>query len=135
MSENTHQKVNNTLLGITAILAILLIVLFTVNGSKQGTLRTDTGMAIEIALSEVNSETNVQLCKLIVGTTTAYDGTMLSTILASGASSYYSGFSVAIDAINDDGCVVNINGNSDYIAVGQMQKVGPLYVTVREVLN
>jgi hypothetical protein len=72
---------------------------------------------------------------LIVGKTTIYDETTLAASLSVGTPAYYSGYSVAVQEINSDGCLVDINGNTEYLAIGQVERVGPLYVTIKDVVQ
>lgn len=134
MEEHEHQKANILPVAITAIIAIVLIVFLTIDNPGASTVMGEdsVGNAAEVLSSQELQD--IMLCKLFI-TKTDGDETALSTVLAKGDSSYYAGFALSVEEINSNGCIVNINGNSDYVVVGQIQRVGPLYVTVREVLK
>lgn len=131
-------KINNSVLGIASILAVFLIVYFALNftlGTSIDTSNTaadSSGYAAQAALS---GDASASLCKIIVGMTTAYDDTTLAVTLEEGASATYASYTVSVVSINSNGCVVDIDGVSDYLAVGQIQKVGYLYVTVKDVVQ
>jgi hypothetical protein len=135
-------KFNNTLLGIASIFAIFLIVYFSVMyGRTDSVLKTesvqgvDSAGQVSVALSDMLPAQDISMCKLIVGQTTLYDDTTLAVSLESGSSTYYAGYSVSVFSINDNGCVVDVNGNADYLAVGQIQRLGSLYVTVKDIVK
>jgi hypothetical protein len=129
MVEYQKYKLSDGLL-LTAVLVGVFVAGMFWGGLPRTVQNDNIGMASEIAVSEPS----VKLCKLIVSQTTVYDDTALATVLGVGEYSQYAGFTVAIHEINDKGCLVNINGVSDYIAAGQIQRVGSLFVTVKEVL-
>jgi len=137
MVEHKPFKIDNALLGVAGIFAIFLIaymaITFDSSVTSQSTSTDVSGQAIQVLQTTQSLVTKGPVCKLIVGQTTIYDGTTLAVSMRSGDSAYYSGYTVRIEDINVDGCVVNINGNRDYIAAGQIQRLGPLYVTVKMV--
>jgi hypothetical protein len=133
--EHKPHKINNALLGVVAIFAIFLIVYFAIafkaNNLTTVTQNVDyTGQASQVFVAQ-----DVMFCKLLVGQTTLYDDTTLAVTLETGGATYYSGYSVSVVSINKDGCVVDISGTSDYIAKGQIQRLGSLYITVKDVLQ
>ncbi len=129
--EHKHDKINTPLIGIVAIFAIFLIVYMAIEFRDGGLTQTDyAGQASEVFVAQ-----DVMFCKLLVGQTTIYDDTTLAVTLETGATTYYAGFSVSVVSINENGCVVDISGTSDYLALGQVQRLGSLYVTVKDVLQ
>jgi hypothetical protein len=132
------RKVNNSLLGIVAIFAIFLIVYFAMTFTPRISPGTSNQVADQsgyVAQSAVQESVGAALCKLVVGMTTIYDSTTLAVTLEEGASTAYAGRTVSVTSINSDGCVVKIDYVDDYLAVGQIQKVGTLYVTVTDVTS
>jgi len=148
MVEHKH-KVNNSLLAILAIFAIFFIAWITTKDNilqvnvattaSSASTNDVAGQATDAVLTQAVQDntpiSNSAMCKLIVGQTTIYDRSTLAINLESGASTYYAGYTVSVQDVNSNGCVVGINGNSDFIAVGQIQRIGALYVTVKEVLQ
>ena len=136
-TDNHNSKINNSLLAIIAIFAIFFILWISikdVNGTGS-VVPTDNlaGQALQVAVAD--STTQSAICKMIVGQTTIYDTTTLAVSLNAGQSTYYAGYAVTVADVNNNGCSIDINGNTDYIAVGQVQRIGPLYVTVKEILQ
>ena len=126
-------KINNALLGVLAIFAIFLIVYFAVAFKTNSVNRVqDVDYAGQASVFVAQ---DLMFCKLIVGQTTVYDDTNLAVTLETGAATYYSGYSVTVVSINENGCVVDVSGNSDYLAIGQVQRLGSLYVTVKDVVQ
>ncbi|HYD03203.1 MAG TPA: hypothetical protein VEC16_02790 [Alphaproteobacteria bacterium] len=138
-NEGSKSKVNLPLLSFVAIIAIILIVSMTVSlknkiahSDSDDYVPTETQDAAGQASSVLVDDS---LCKLIVGRTTIYDDTTLAVTLATGEHTYYGGFTIRVDQINQEGCVVDVNGNSEYLAVGQIQRLGSVYVTIKGVSN
>jgi len=129
-------KVNTPLISVIAILAIVLIVWIAIDtnnafirsSSSEGNKYNQLSGQVTAVINEDIQDT--ALCKLIISQNEAYDNTEIITGLQTGLSTYYSGQNIEITTINSDGCTININGNSDYIVIGQIQKIGQLYVTV-----
>lgn len=134
--EHQH-KVNNALIGIASIFAIFLIVYFAIMFRTNSVTSTLTAQNVDSAglASGVITTQDVSSCKLLVGQTTIYDINTLAVSLEAGSATYYAGYSVSVVSVNDNGCVVDINGNSDYLAIGQIQRLGSLYVTVKDVVR
>ena len=134
----TFFKNNNALLGIAAIIAIVFIVWIAVNNNAEtnnsntstNALSDNSGKASAVIVENIQ---DTALCRLIVGQSEVYDNTNLVTGLQKDSSTYYSGHNILVTNINSDGCQINIDGNTDYIAVGQIQKIGSLYVTVKSI--
>jgi hypothetical protein len=139
MGEHKPFKINNALLGVVGIFAIFIILYLAITFSpvqqNSSLVQQSTSADLSGQASAVLQNTQSSVCNLIVGQTTIYDDTTLATSLKSGESTYYSGYIVSVEDINSDGCVVNINNNKDYIAVGQIQRLGPLYVTVKGIIE
>jgi hypothetical protein len=137
-NNNHNPKINNSLLAIIAIFAIFFILWITIKDTNRMSSVAPTenlaGQALQVAVAD-SAEQNNAICKIIVGQTTIYDTTTLAVSLDAGQSTYYTGYAVTVTQINNNGCTIDINGNTDYIAVGQVQRIGPLYVTVKEVLQ
>jgi hypothetical protein len=144
-SYGSRPKISNSVLGIVAIFAIFLIVWAVfkdVNRGNQNVLSNsdNSGQASEASVQEALAEIqytesqNTETCKVIVGQTTLYDENTFAASLKVGVSAYYAGNTISVEEINTNGCVVNINGDVEYLAVGQIQRVGTAYVTVREVV-
>jgi hypothetical protein len=141
--EHKSNKVNNALLGVIAIFAIFLLVYFAVS-SKVNAANTVTNVGQDIVtqnadyagqVSQVLVEQDVMSCKLLVGQTTLYDDNTLAVSLEASSSTYYSGNVITVVSVNENGCVIDISGNSDYLAIGQIQRLGSLYVTVKDVVQ
>jgi hypothetical protein len=142
-----EHKVNNYLLGVVAVFAIFFIMWITLKdvdmkyrAASDDIIGTDAvGQAADAVLTEAQASTasiqDTSVCKLIVGQTTIYDSTTLAANLNIGGSTYYSGYNIVVKNINSNGCVISVGGNADYIAVGQIEKLGSVYVTVKEVLQ
>jgi hypothetical protein len=150
--KNEHHKeakkprISNAVFGVISIFAIFFIVWLSLNGTaRNNAVNTESnsdsiGQAAQALYGDSSDTSSLEqdiapICKVIVGKTTSYDGTILATSLSADESTYYSGYTVGIKEINNEGCVVDINGNSDYLAIGQIQKIGPLYVTVTDILK
>jgi len=133
--EHKPHKVNNAIVGVAAIFAIFLIVYLAVEFRSSGVATPTQNAGYTGQASEVLVAQDVMFCKLLVGQTTVYDDTTLAVTLETGAATYYSGYSVSVVSINKNGCVVDIGGTSDYLAIGQVQRLGSLYVTVKDVLQ
>jgi hypothetical protein len=145
-SQSRRPKISNAVLGIVAILAIFLIVLFAFKNVQRNnqeilsrTSDNTVGQASAVlagAASDVQSSDtqDTPLCQILVGQTTVYDATTLSASLPVGVPAYYADNTVDIQDINSNGCVVEIGGDAEFLAVGQLQKVGTLYVTVKQVV-
>jgi len=144
-------KISNAVLGIVSIFAIFLIAYFAItfdrvdSTANNGNIQSvdSAGQAIQVlsagdASTTANTQvttSNVASCKIIVGQTTIYDDNTLAVSLETGSSTYYAGYSVTVNSINDNGCVVDISGTNDYLAIGQIERIGSLYVTVKDVLK
>ena len=138
--ENKPTKINVTLLAIVALFAIVLITQITINNinnrinivSNTNTITNsnsdNVGQASEAIIETIP---DLPLCKMIVSKTESYDTTNLITGLQVDSNTYYSGYNIAVTQINSNGCTINIDGNNDYITIGQIQKIGPLYVTIK----
>ena len=147
-SRSEHPKVSNSLLGIIAIFAIFLIVWFAfkdINRNTQAAISggannlvggaTDASVAQALAQTQSSDVLNADICKIVVGQTTIYDETTFASSLEVGASAYYAGNTIKIQKINADGCLIDVNGDVEYLAVGQVQRVGTVYVTVKDVVT
>ena len=136
-------KTNNVIIGIVAIVSILLIVWLTADRIHSNNIaqanNNYAGQATQVLLNANNNangaSTTVPTCKIIVGKTTVYDDTNLAISLDSSGSTYYAGHTIAVKDINANGCVVSVDKESDYLAVGQIQQIGFVYITVKDVLN
>ncbi len=134
--ETKSNKINTTLIGIVAIIGILLISWIAIS-HNQNTIKSSSNADTVGQVSEVITA-NIEdrpLCKFIVSKSEAYDNTNLITGLQVDSNVDYLGQNILITDINDNGCTIKINDNTEYIAIGQIQKIGPLYVTVTNVLG
>jgi hypothetical protein len=129
-----NPKISNASLGIIAIFAIFLIVYFAI-AFKTNTVASATQDMDYTGQASVFVAQDLMFCKLIVGQTTVYDNTNLAVTLETGAATYYSGYSITVVSINKNGCVVDVSGTSDYLAIGQVQRLGSVYVTVKDVVQ
>jgi len=137
-------KFNNSLIAIASIFTIFLITYFAIivannrianSVANANVLQGADSAGLASGVIAQDAASSVASCKLIVGQTTLYDDTTLAVTLEAGSSTYYAGYSVSVTSVNDNGCVVDINGNSDYLAIGQIQRLGSLYVTVKDVVK
>ncbi|MGV8171545.1 MAG: hypothetical protein ACP5OA_02520 [Candidatus Woesearchaeota archaeon] len=138
--EHKNSIDKNTIFGIAAILAIFFIVLITISLTSNTTLNQDNiGQATQIIYDEYSrgysAGVDVALCKIIAGLTTVYDDATLAVTLDEGSSTTYAGEIITVKMINDNGCIVSVGETSDYLALGQIQRLGHVYVTVKDVVN
>jgi hypothetical protein len=142
MASHKH-KISNFTLAMVAILAIVLITYFAIiftpgtavdtSQITTSSVNTDqSGYTTEAVLQEGTKATS---CKLICGMTTLYDETTLAVTLGEGASTTYAGRTVSVSSINSNGCMIQVDYVKEYLALGQIQKVGTLYVTVTDVVG
>jgi hypothetical protein len=136
---HSESKPNTTVIAIASIVAILLIVVMTVSFNNRVANANNanldyTGKVSEVAPQVVQETKDNSLCKLIVGRTTIYDDSTLAVTLGVEETTFYSGYSIKVVSVNSEGCVVDINGNNDYLASGQVQRLGNLYVTVKDTI-
>ncbi|MGV8086185.1 MAG: hypothetical protein ACP5N1_01010 [Candidatus Woesearchaeota archaeon] len=132
-TEHKSHEVNTTLVAVFALAAILIItwIAISTNSAAVNNSRNDVvGQASGVIVETI---ADTKLCNIILGTTKYYGATNLIVGLHEESITYYAGYNVLIKSVNSNGCIVDINENSDYIAVGQIQKVGPLYVTVKSI--
>jgi hypothetical protein len=138
MKEPKPHKLNNVLLSIIAILAIFFIVWVTTYSTTRGHVVQSNdnliGQATQ-AVSDNSNDLHLSFCKLIVRETAIYDGTVLTTSLSVGESVYYSGHTISIKEITNDVCVVGVDESFDYIALGQIQKLNSVYITVKDIVK
>jgi hypothetical protein len=123
-----------TILGMTAIVSIFLIVLIVISsGSVQSkAVSKDTsGQASDVLLNSADTGS----CKLIIAQTTSYDNNVMAITLHQSEIAYYKGHMIKLIDVNDAGCVASVDGSSDYVALGQIQKIGLLYLTVKDISN
>lgn len=131
-------KISNLSLGILSIFAIFLIVFMALNFAPTSSTTYNVDQAYDrsgYATQAVLQETDLPLCKIVVGLSTVYDSNVLAITLEEGASTTYSGKTISVGQINADGCVIGVSDESDYLAKGQIQRLGYLYVTVIDVVN
>jgi len=138
--EHKNSIDKNTIFGIAAILAIFFIVLIAISLTSNPTLNQDNmGQATQIVYDEYSrgytTGVDVALCKIIAGLTTVYDGATLAVTLEEGSSTTYAGEIITVKMINDNGCVVSVGETSEYLALGQIQRLGQVYVTVKDVVK
>jgi len=144
-SQGKHPKISNEVLGVVAILAIFLIVWFVVkdvNRTNQGVISSNSDSAGQASQVLVHSLSDGQtsdaqdssLCQILVGQTTVYDATTLSASLSVGVPAYYADNTITVREINSNGCVIDVSGTSDFLAVGQVEKLGTVYATVKQVV-
>jgi len=133
-------KISNAVLAIVSIFAIFLISYFAVtyraNTDMTSIMPVQTGDSAGLATGVLDTQavsSDVALCKLIIGQTTINDENTMAISLEVGGATYYSGNSISVTAINDNGCQVDVNGNSDYLAIGQIERLGAVYVTVTDI--
>jgi hypothetical protein len=119
-----------TYLGITAIISIFIIVLIAINSSSGSQAYSDNNNVGKVA-EAFNKD--FSMCKIIVGQTTSYDDNVMAVSLGTGDSTEYTGFAVSVASIDDKGCMIDVDGKTQYLVLGQIQKVGPLYVTVKDI--
>jgi hypothetical protein len=136
-----NPKISNALIAVVSIFAIFLVTYFAL------TFRTNTLNSVDQIQNRDNVDSNGQVlnvvrqdvtsvsCKLLVSPTTLYDDKTLAVGLEAGSVTYYSGNIISVISVNDNGCVVGIGESNDYIAIGQIQRIGSLYVTVKEVVK
>jgi len=129
-------KVNNYLIAAVGIVAIVVIVYLAVLGSSYTPASSSINQNSNDAAGQASLvAAPVRACRFIAAPTTIYDSQSLSVSLEKGASTYYSGNTVTVEDITDYGCIINVGGERDFLAVGQLQKLGPMYITVKEVLR
>jgi len=126
-------KINITLIGITALIAILLIVWIAIDTNTITTNSNSNDVFGQASLVINENIHDSTLCSLIVSQSESSDSNSLAVGLQVDSSTYYSGHNVLIKAINADGCMIDIDGNADYVAVGQIQKIGSVYVTIKDI--
>lgn len=131
--ENKSHEANTTLVAVFALAAILIItwIAISTNTAVINNSRDDAvGQASSVIIETI---ADTKLCNIILSTTKYYGANNLIVGLHEESVTYYSGYNVLVKSVNSNGCIIDINGNSDYIAVGQIQKIGPLYVTVKSI--
>jgi len=117
------------ILGLVAIISIFLIVYIAIHSTSISG-NDNAGQASKAVLE---SQSRTILCNILVSQTNAYDNTVMAVSLGAGESTYYRGYTVSVQAINDQGCILDVNGNNDYIALGQIEKLGQVYITVKDI--
>ena len=141
MDEKKKPKISNAILSVFAIFAIVLIVwITTLSTSGVSTAQSNAnlaGSAIQVAYdsSATGSNENLAFCKMIIGTTTLYDGTTIAASLSAGESVYYTGHTITVKEITKDVCVISVDDGSDYIALGQVQELNSLFITVKDIVK
>jgi len=135
-------KISNSVLGIISIFAIFLIVFIALNFTPTSSTTYDmdsiddrSGYVTQAVIQDDATSMSVPICKMVIGLSTVYDSMVLGAMLEEGASATYFGKTVTVISMNADGCVVDVEGESEYLAVGQIQRVGYLYITVTDVSN
>ena len=130
--EQTHPKVNNMLIAVVAIFAICFIVYFAINSGHGSIASTQTSNADNTgqAFTPITID---RTCNFMVSGTSIFDSSSLSAILDKGGQVFYQGKTISLDDTNSNGCVIDVNGQSDFVAVGQLQQIGPVYVLVKEI--
>jgi hypothetical protein len=125
------EKVNITLIGITALIAILLITWIAIDTNMVTNSNNDAYGQVSQAMTEnINDR---PLCRLIIGQNENYDSTNLLTGLQIDSNTYYLGHNIVVKELYANGCLVSVDEASEYIAVGQIQKVGQLYITIKNI--
>jgi hypothetical protein len=140
-------KISNSVLGIAAIIAIFLIVYVTVGFTPKLTILSasynsnptsdQSGYAAEAIAEDYGeyADTSSTLsCNILLGLNADYDYNAMSVTLESESSITYAGNTISVGFVNDDGCMVIVGETSEYLALGQIQRVGPVYVTVRDIV-
>jgi len=125
----------NTLYAIGSIIAIFLIVYYAINFVPAQTVPSTNTDSLGYAVQTAAVDDAGAYCKLILGLTTVYDNAVMTVSLEEGSSTTYAGDIISVGTINDNGCVVSVSGVSEYLAIGQIQRIGQVYVTVKEVVN
>jgi hypothetical protein len=123
-------RTNNYLIAIFAIVAIVIIVILALKSGAQSTITSalpNVGQATAV-LQETRS------CKILVSVNNNYDTNTLSVTLGEGASTYYAGNTITIEEVNSNGCILSVNSVSEFLAIGQLQKISITYVTVKDVI-
>jgi hypothetical protein len=138
-------KINNSVLGIIAIVSIVLITYMAINSTVRSNVYTQNDIIGQAFVAEdffdystisvIEEYTSIPACKLIIGMTTVYDESNLAVSLEQGASVTYKDIFLRVDSINDDGCKLRIDGIVEYVSIGQIQKVGSVYITVIDVVQ
>jgi hypothetical protein len=132
-------KTNNYLLAAVAIIAIVIIVWLALSSKSyspsSNSLVTGNVIISDTATGGAVAAGPSRLCKFIAAPTTIYDENSLSVTLGKGASTYYSGNTITVEDITTDGCILNVGGSRDFLAVGQVQRLGTVYITIKEVVE
>jgi len=128
--ENKHTKVDNTILGITAIVSIFIIVLIVINSNSSPQAYTNDNVGNAAVMFKDSS-----MCNIIIGQTMSYDDNVMAVSLGTDESTQYTGYVVSVESIDDNGCTINIGGDEEYLALGQIQRVGSLYVTIKDIVR
>ena len=120
------------MLGLAAIFSIFLIVYITIHSAS---VPTNTDLAGQASSVTLESQSRGLLCNIIVGQTDSYDRNVMAVGLSVGESTYYRGYTVSVESITEEGCMIGVNGNKDYIAIGQIAKIEPVYITVKDIVG
>ena len=142
--KSNDSKSNNYFIAVAAILGIFIIVYLALNSVTVFSSDSSSNSATPVATSDSSNGNvgqaslvaeTVRLCKFVAAPTTIYDSQSLSVTLEKGASTYYQGNTITVDDITNNGCIISVGQSQDFLAVGQLQKLGTVYVTVTEVLQ
>lgn len=138
-NKNTYENSEKTtfITTVVAIVAIIIITAIAVNSNSGNYVTSNNydNSGLVSGIITTSEDVTSSLCKIVVNTNTVHDGSELITSLEVGAYVTYDVYRISIANINSNGCNVAIDGSDEYIAVGQIQKIGPVYVTVQEVLQ
>ena len=143
-SKSSGSKSNNYFIAIAAILGIFIIVYLALSSSTSVSSSSSPDTVNSVAASDGSSANvgqasliagTVRVCKFVAAPTTIYDSQSLSVMLEKGASTYYQGSTITVDDVTNNGCIISVGKSQDFLASGQLQKLGNVYITVTEILQ
>jgi hypothetical protein len=133
-----NSKVNNTWVAIAGIIGIFLIVVIALATIRHNSLVAQNmadSASIDTAGQAAAIYQTSAACRIIISNTDSLDAAQsLSTTLSMADSTTYNMYEITVDDIKSDGCIISVDGESDFIATGQVQKLGQVYVSVKDII-